>query len=161
MTDVTLRAATPADIRTLHRLMRDFAVSEGIEGRFFLTEASLHEALFGPRPLIEAVLAESDSTIVGFILWMVFFATIGGWNCMFVTNLFVAELYRRRGIGSALFRHLARIAVEKQYSVVQWDVNRSNARAIEFYRRIGAQPVINDLFMEELRGNALLALAGD
>ena len=80
---------------------------------------------------------------------------------MFVDNLFVAEPYRSRGIGLALFRHIARIAVEKQYSVVQWDVNRLNARAIEFYRRLGAKPVSNDLFMEELRGDALLALARD
>jgi hypothetical protein len=42
---------------------------------------------------------------------------------------------------------------------VQWDVNRSNTRAIEFYRRIGAQPVTNDLAMHELSGDAILALA--
>ena len=119
------------------------------------------EALFGPRPLIESALADSDNTILGFALWLVFFGTISGTCGMFVDNLFVAEPYRSRGIGLALFRHIARIAVEKQYSVVQWDVNRLNARAIEFYRRLGAQPVSNDLFMEELRGDALLALARD
>ena len=161
MIDVTLRAATLADIPTLHRLMRDFAASERIEHRFFLTEASLHEALFAPRPLIESVLADSDNTTVGFVLWLVFFATISGWYGMFVTNLFVAEPYRRRGIGSAMFRHLARTAVERRYSVVQWDVNRSNTQAIEFYRHIGAQPVTNDLAMHELRGDAMLALARD
>ena len=161
MTDFTLRAATPPDIPTLHRLMRDFAVSEEIEHRFYLTEASLQEALFAPHPSIRAVLADSDNTTVGFALWMVFFATISVSYVMFVTNVFVAESYRRRGIGAALFRHIARIAVEKQYSAVQWDVNRSNTRAIEFYRRIGAQPVINDLAMQELRGDAMLALARD
>jgi GNAT superfamily N-acetyltransferase len=161
MTDLTLRAATPADILKLHRLMRDFAVYERIEHRFYLTEASLHEALFGRRPLIESALADSDNAILGFALWLVFFGTISGTCGMFVDNLFVAEPYRGRGIGLALFRHIARIAVEKQYSVVQWDVNRLNARAIEFYRRLGAQPVSNDLFMEELRGDALLALARD
>lgn len=78
---------------------------------------------------------------------------------MFVNNVFVTEPYRSRGIGSALFRHMARIAVEKQYSVIQWDVNRTNVRAIEFYRRIGAQPIRSDMFTEELRDDALLALA--
>jgi hypothetical protein len=74
MTNLTLRAATPADIPTLHRLMRDFAVHERIEHRFYLTEASLHEALFAPRPLIESVLADSGNTTLGFALWLVFFA---------------------------------------------------------------------------------------
>ena len=59
----------------------------------------------------------------------------------------------------SLFRYLARIAVERQYVVVQWDVNLTNTRAIEFYRRLGAQLVSNDLMMQELRPDALLALA--
>jgi GNAT superfamily N-acetyltransferase len=139
--------------------MRDFAVYEGIDHQFHLTEASLHEALFAPHPLIGSVLAEADNDLVGFALWLVFFGTMSGSYAMFVNNLFVVEPYRRRGIGSAIFRHLARIAVEKQYSVIQWDVNRLNTQAIEFYRRLGSQRVSNDLVMEELRGDTLLALA--
>jgi GNAT superfamily N-acetyltransferase len=139
--------------------MRDFAVFEGIDYRFHLTETSLYEALFAPHPLIDSVVAEIDDTIVGFALWLAFFGTISGSYAMFVSNLFVVEPYRRRGVGSAIFRHLARVAVERQYSVMQWDVNRLNTQAVEFYRRIGAQRVSNDLVMEELRGDALLALA--
>jgi hypothetical protein len=43
-------------------------VYERIEHRFYLTEGSLYEALFAPRPLIESVLADSDNTILGFAL---------------------------------------------------------------------------------------------
>jgi GNAT superfamily N-acetyltransferase len=159
MASLAIRAATPTDIPTLHRLIRDFAVYEGIDYRFHLTETSLCEALFTPHPLIGSVVAETDDTIVGFALWLVFFGTMSGSYAMFVNNLFVVEKYRRHGIGSAIFRYLARVAVEKQYPVMQWDVNRLNTQAVEFYRHIGAQRVSNDLVMEELRGDALLALA--
>ena len=155
----TLRAATPADIPALYRLLHGFAVSEEIDYRFHLTEDSLREALFAPHPLIHSVLADYDQTTVGFALWLVFFGTISGQYAMFISNVFVAEPYRRHGVGSAMFRHMARIAVEKRFRTIQWDVNRSNTGAIEFYRRIGAQPVTTDMFMEELRDDAIIALA--
>ena len=136
MTDLILRAATPADIPTLYCLGATLRL-ERIEHRFHLTEASLHKALFAPLPCIVWTLADSDNTILGFALWLDIFGTISGPCGMFVDKLFVAEPYRSRGIGLALFRHIARIATQKQYSVVQWDVNRLNRRAIEFYRRLG------------------------
>jgi GNAT superfamily N-acetyltransferase len=139
--------------------MHDFAVYEKVDYRFELTEAALHEALFAPHPLLGSVLANDGEVTVGFALWLVFFGTMSGRCGMFVDNVFVAEPYRKRGIAKAMFRHMARIAVEQQYVVMQWDVNRMNAPAIEFYRRIGAQPVTTDMFMEELRGDALRALA--
>jgi GNAT superfamily N-acetyltransferase len=154
-----LRTATPADIPMLHRLIRDFAADERAEHRFHLTEAGLHKALFAPHPLVFSVVADSGSTMVGFALWLYFFGTISGSYGMFVTNVFVAEPYRRCGIGLAMFRHMARIAVEKQCSVVQWDVHNWNTQAIEFYRHIGAEQLGADRFMNELTGDALTALA--
>jgi hypothetical protein len=41
--------ATAADVPTLHRLMRDFAVHERAQERFQITEAALHTALFTPN----------------------------------------------------------------------------------------------------------------
>jgi hypothetical protein len=58
--------------------MRDFAVHEGIDYRFHLTEASLCEALFAPNPLIRSVVAETDVNVVGFAFWLVFFSTTSG-----------------------------------------------------------------------------------
>ena len=61
--------------------------------------------------------------IVGFALWFLFFGTFSGRYGLWVANIYVDESYRGIGIGLALFRHMARIAVEKDCSVIQWDVN--------------------------------------
>jgi GNAT superfamily N-acetyltransferase len=111
-TTFALRATTPADIPRLHRLMRDFSVHERAQERFQITEGGLHEALFSPNPAISSVLADSDGMTVGFALWFFFFGTFSGRYGLWVANLYVEERYRGIGIGLALFRHMARIAVD-------------------------------------------------
>ena len=116
---------------------------------FQITEAALHTALFTPNPPIYCVLAISDGKIVGFALWFLFFGTFSGRYGLWVANIYVEESYRGMGIGLALFRHMARIAV----------VNEWNTQAIEFYDRIGATPVSATRLTKELHGEALTKLA--
>jgi GNAT superfamily N-acetyltransferase len=159
MAAFSLRAGTAADVPTLHRLMRDFAVYERAQERFQITEPALHTALFTPNPPILGTLAISNGKIVGFALWFLFFGTFSGRYGLWVANIYVEESYRGIGIGLALFRHMARIAVEKDCSAMQWDVNEWNKQAIGFYDRIGATPVSATRLMKELHGEALTKLA--
>ena len=55
-------------------------------------------------------LAEVDGTTVGFALWYFTFGTFSGRYGLFVEDIFVEQAHRGRGIGLALFRHMARIA---------------------------------------------------
>ena len=109
----TLRPTKPADVPVLHGLMRDFATYEPLDHRFKITEAQLHAVLLGPKPVLESVLAEVDGAIVGFALWYLVFGTFSGRNALFVEDIFVQQAHRGRGIGLALFRHMARIAIER------------------------------------------------
>jgi GNAT superfamily N-acetyltransferase len=158
MTACTLRDPAPADIPLLHRLMRDFATYEKLEHRFRITEAGLCDALFGPKPALESILAEADGATVGFALWYLTFGTFSGRHGLFVEDIYVEPAYRGHGIGLALFRHMARIALERRYIDMSWNVLDWNALAIEFYRRIGAKPV-RGWIAQQLSGEALTALA--
>jgi GNAT superfamily N-acetyltransferase len=159
MAAFTLRATTPGDIPTLHRLMRDFAVHERAQDRFQITEGRLHEALFSPNPAISSVLADSDGMTVGFALWFLFFGTFSGRSGLWVASLYVEERYRGMGIGLALFRHMGRIAVENDCLAMQWDVHEWNRQAVEFYDHIGSTPVSDTRLVKEMTGEALTALA--
>jgi GNAT superfamily N-acetyltransferase len=154
----TLRDATAADIPILHRLMRDFATYEKLEHRFKITEAELHAVLFGAKPAMEAVLGVVDDSIVGFALWYTTFGTFSGRYGLFVEDIFVQEPHRGCGLGLALFRHMARIALERNCIEMTWNVLDWNTPAIEFYRRIGARPV-RGWIPQQLGGDALAALA--
>jgi GNAT superfamily N-acetyltransferase len=159
MAAFNLRAATAADVPTLHRLMRDFAVHERAQERFQITEAALHSALFTPHPPIYGMLAICDGEIVGFALWFLFFGTFSGRHGLWVENIYVEESFRGIGIGLALFRHMARIAVDMDCYAIQWDVNEWNMKAIQFYNRIGATTVSATRLMKGLHGEALTKLA--
>jgi len=158
MTAWTLRPTTPSDIPTLHRLMREFATYEKLQARFKITEAALHDALFAPNPPLDSILVDGGDTSVGFALWYFIFGTFSGRWGLFVEDIYVAEPYRGRGIGLALFGHMARIAVQRQCAVMTWNVLDWNKPAIDFYRHIGAKPV-RGWIAEELSGGALIALA--
>jgi GNAT superfamily N-acetyltransferase len=153
-----LRPTTPADIPTLHRLMREFARYEKLEHRFKISEAALHDVLFGVRPALESMLAEVETTTVGFALWYMTFGTFSGRWGLFVEDIYIDPAHRGRGIGLALFGHMARVAIERGCVDMQWNVLDWNTPAIAFYRRIGAQPV-RGWIPQQLSGDALTALA--
>jgi GNAT superfamily N-acetyltransferase len=153
-----LRDTTHADVPVLHRLMRDFATYEKLEARFKITEPALHTALFGPKPTIESILVEADGTTVGFAIWYFLFGTFSGRHGLFVEDIYVEPAHRGRGIGLALFRHMARIAIGRDCIYMAWNVLDWNTPAIEFYRRIGATPV-RGWIPQQLSGEALTALA--
>ena len=154
----TLRPTTASDIPTLHRLMRDFATYEKLQHRFRITEPELHNALFGAKPMLDSILVDVANTTVGFALWYFLFGTFSGRYGLFVEDIYVAPTHRGQGIGLALFRHMARIAVERDCLDMQWNVLDWNTPAIEFYRRIGAKP-IKGWIPQQLNGDALTALA--
>ena len=76
-----------------------------------------------------------------------------------VGNLFVYPQHRGRGLGRQLLRHLARVAVERDYGRVEWSVLDWNVDAIGFYRSIGAE-LLDDWRRCRLTGDAIPALAG-
>ena len=158
MTVCTLRPTTPADIPTLHRLMRDFATYEKLEQRFRITEAGLHDVLFGARPALASVLAEVGGTTVGFAIWYFLFGTFTGRYALFVEDVYVEQAHRGRGIGLTLFRHMARVALDRDCADMEWNVLDWNTPAIDFYRRIGAKPV-RGWIPQQLSGDALITLA--
>jgi len=108
---------------------------------------------------ISSVLADSDGVTVGFALWFFYFGTFSGRYGLWVANLYVEERHRGLGIGLALFRHMARIAVEKDCVAMQWDVHEWNTQAVAFYDHIGSTSVSDGRLVKEMTGEALTALA--
>jgi GNAT superfamily N-acetyltransferase len=133
MTGFTLRDARPGDEPELLRLIHALAVYEKLEHMAVGTAAQLHEALFGPRPACQAVIAERDGLAVGFAL---FFTTFSTFLCK--PGLYLEPEHRGAGIGKALLRHLARLALERGYGRFEWRVLDWNEPSIRFYRSLGA-----------------------
>jgi len=155
---VEIRSATAADVGTILGFIRDLARYERLEHKVVVTADEIERWLFADTRVAEVLLAIDAGEPIGFALFFVSFSTFLGRPGIYLEDLFVRETARGRGVGQALMRALAAIAVRRGYGRLEWAVLDWNAPAIEFYRRLGAD-VLDDWRVCRLTGAALDRLA--
>ena len=153
-----IRAAIPADIPAIHRLIVELAIYEKEPDAVKATHDDLHAALFGERPAAECLLAEMDGTPVGVALFFTNFSTWTGKPGLYLEDLFVMPDARGGGIGKAMLVHLAGIASARGYARFEWSVLDWNTPAIGFYTALGAKSM-DEWTVMRVEGDALKALA--
>ena len=157
---IAIRNATAADVPQIMRFVKELAEFEREADKVVATEALLHQAMFGEdRPAAEAVIAEIDGKSVGMALFFHNFSTWTGWRGLYLEDLYVTPEARGAGVGTALLRHLAGIAVDRGCTRFEWAVLDWNAAAIDFYRAMGAV-AMDEWTVNRVTGDALARLAG-
>lgn len=136
---IHLRPAQPGDEPLILRFIRGLAEYEKLAHECIATEADLTRSLFGAQPDAEVILAFADGEPAGFALFFHNYSTFLARRGLYLEDLFVLPEYRGQGIGLALLRELARIAVERQCGRMEWSVLTWNEPAIEFYEKLGAR----------------------
>ena len=159
-----IRAATPDDAPVLVKLINELAAYERLshESRPDANALAKHLAS-ETNPRCEALVAvarlpaNGDEEIVGMALYFYNYSTfLTRWG-IFLEDLFVTPAYRGKGIGFALLKHLARIAVERGCERLDWNVLDWNELAIDFYKKLDALPQ-SDWTTMRLTGEALTRL---
>ena len=158
--DIDIHPATEADVPVILRLIRALAEYERLGHEVVATEATIHESLFGAAPHAKAVVARVGIDAVGFAVWFSTYSTFLSRPGIYLEDLFVVPEWRGRGVGRALLRHLARIAVDAGCGRIEWSVLDWNGTAIGFYRRIGARAMA-EWTVYRLTGDAITRLADD
>ena len=158
MSVIAIRPATPADVGTILQFIRDLAEYENSPQSVVATEANVHDAMFGERPVIESVIAEQDGKPVGFALFFHNYSTWTGWRGIYLEDLYVAPEARGSGTGKALLSHVAKLAVERGCARFEWAVLDWNEPAIGFYKKLGAKPM-DEWTVMRLTGDALAKVA--
>ena len=159
--DAMIRPAVLTDVSSLFALVRALAHYERLEHEFIGSEAALAAHLFPTtdgRRYAEALVAEDGGSLVGFAVFFHNYSTFVTRPGLYLEDLFVVPEHRRKGHGRALFRELARIAVDRGCGRLEWAVLDWNEPAIRFYRSIGAAPM-SDWRICRLSGPGILALA--
>ena len=155
----TIRAATPADVPLILDLIRALALYERAPEAVIATEADLLRDGFGPNPFYFCLIAERDGKAAGFAFYFFDYSTWLGRPGIYLEDLFVYPELRGLGIGKALLKRVAAIAVERGCARLKWSVLDWNTPAVNFYRAMGAE------FMDEwtnvrITDEALTRLAG-
>ncbi len=159
MTGLKIRPATEDDVPVILALIRGLAEYERARSEDVpVDEATLRGSLFGPKPQAEVLIAWHGTEAAGFAVFFHNYSTWRGCHGLYLEDLFVRPEMRGRGYGRALLETLARIALERGCVRMEWMVLDWNHPAINFYRRMGAEP-LNEWTRFRLTGPALAHLA--
>ena len=156
---VTIRPAAEADVSALVALVHALAEYEhAAPGAVSITESQLRSAMLSEPPHVEGLVAEVDGEIAGYALFFHNFSSWRGVRGLYLEDLFVRPEMRRMGVGRALLREVARIAVARKCGRMEWLVLDWNQPAISFYRSLGAAP-LEEWTTFRITGKALETLA--
>ena len=156
---IYIRRATPLDVPIILTFIRELAAYEKLANEVVATEDDMHVALFGERPVIEALIATQDEDPVGYALFFPTFSTFLGKPGMYLEDVYVRPAARGLGIGRKLLEHLARVTVQRGWGRLEWSVLDWNEPSISFYKKMGATPM-DEWTVFRLAGEDLQKLAG-
>jgi ribosomal protein S18 acetylase RimI-like enzyme len=153
----SVRPAVPADVPALLRLKRQLAILENAE---FVLRATPQDWLrdgFGPQARFTAFVAEHAGAAVGMLTVSERYYTSWAGCTLYIQDIYVEPAWRGRGVGGALLRCVAALALERGSPLVELTVREDNP-ARRFYARVGFHQVECANYV--IAGPALANLAG-
>lgn len=155
---LTVREAVPDDVADILHFIRELAIYEKAEHEVEATVESLTASIFGENSVTRALICEEDGAALGFAVWFFNYSTWQAKNGLYLEDLYVTTSARSRGVGKALLKRLAAIAVEAGCGRFEWSVLDWNEPAIRVYEAIGAEPM-SEWTRYRLSGEKLKAFA--
>ena len=158
MSDVTFRYAERKDTGLILRFIRELADYEKMLDQVVADEETLEMWIFDKQKA-EVIFAMEEGREVGFALFFHNFSTFLGRAGLYLEDLYVKPRCRGKGIGKAILKKLASIAVERGCGRLEWWCLDCNKPSIDFYLSLGAEPML-DWTIYRIAGDTLKELAG-
>jgi GNAT superfamily N-acetyltransferase len=155
---LTLRFAQEADVPLILSFIKKLAEYEKLSHEVVTDEATLRQSLFGERRVAEVIIGDYNDEPVAFALFFHNFSTFLGRPGIYLEDLYVNPAMRGQGIGQMMLTYLAKLAVERGCGRLEWWVLDWNEPAINFYKKLGAQPM-DEWTVYRLTGATLAQLA--
>ncbi len=136
---VVVRPATAGDTHTVLRLVHALAEYEKLPPPDAEAERRLINDLFGAKPRIQVHLAEVNGEPVGYALVFESYSSFLALPTLYLEDIFVLPVFRKRKVGYALFHAMAEEALRRGCGRMEWTVLDWNTPALDFYQRAGAR----------------------
>lgn len=136
-----VREAQASDVPALLEMFAELAEYEDLTQELRATEKQLSEALFGPHPAAEALIAEQRDShaAIGYALYFPTFSSFLASTGVWLEDLFVRPAHRRTGVGRALLAAVAARLRERGGARLEWAALDWNEPALSFYSALGAR----------------------
>jgi GNAT superfamily N-acetyltransferase len=155
-----IREARRGDAALLLEMFAELAEYERLSDIMRATEARIEEALFGERPVAEALIAERGAEAAGYAVYFSTFSSFLASPGIWLEDLFVRPPHRRFGVGRALLSAVAARTRERGGERLEWAALDWNELALGFYRGIGAR-TMDEWVTHRLEGKALARMADE
>ncbi len=155
--ELTFRYAERKDTALILKFIKELAEYEKMLDEVVATEELLEDWIFNKQKA-EVIFAMADGKEAGFALFFHNFSTFLGRAGIYLEDLYVNPEYRGCGIGKALLKKLASVAVERGCGRLEWWCLDWNKSSIDFYRSMGAEPM-EDWTVYRIAGETLKKLA--
>jgi GNAT superfamily N-acetyltransferase len=149
-----IREARPRDAALLLEMFAELAEYERLTDIMRATEERIERALFGERPVAEALIAERGGEAAGYAVYFPTFSSFLASPGIWLEDLFVRPPHRRFGVGRALLSAVAARTRERGGERLEWAALDWNELALGFYRGIGAR-TMDEWITHRLDGEAL------
>src|SRR5437764_8072202 len=94
-----IRPASVEDVRAIFAMICELAHFERLSHEVESTEEDLRVALFGERPVAEAIVAQQGDEVAGFALFFTNYSTFAGKPGIYLEDLYVHPQFRGGGLG--------------------------------------------------------------
>lgn len=135
---IRIRPILEDDVEVLYSLICALAENQNERAFLTVTPDRLRETGFCNDPMWRGYIAEIKQEAVGYATYTEDFHIWSGAPRITLDDIFVRPDYRSYGLGERLMRQVFDIA-QRHGASVNWTVQTSNSRAIEFYERLGAK----------------------
>jgi GNAT superfamily N-acetyltransferase len=151
---ITLADAAPGDETAIAALCAELDEFYGSlpEGLPAARARQVRDALFGDPPLARALVAWDGEAPAGFATYSFLWPAAGLTASLYLKELYVAEAYRRTGVGRLLMDGVRAIAGRRGLSRIEWTTDTSNMGAQAFYEVLGTEPLTSKIFYRAAAG---------
>jgi GNAT superfamily N-acetyltransferase len=132
----TIRQAKTKDMKEVHALVRELAIFEKEEQEHTLSLDDMTRDF--EQGAFKVLLAEKGEEVLGMAFYYYAYSTWKG-RFIFLEDLVVKAIHRKKGIGKALLQKLIDLAKEENMPRLKWEVLDWNQPAIDLYESIGAK----------------------
>ena len=156
---ITLRTAEVDDVGTILEFIEGRAEYEAHGHQVEADVEQLRATLFGDCRFAEVVIAELDGEPAGFMLYYHNYSTYLGKPGLHVEDLYVKPEHRGHGIAMMLFKHVAKIAIDRGCGRFEFWVLDWNGPAVSFYEKLGAK-AMDEWMMFRINCESLKQIVG-
>lgn len=156
----TIRSTTANDCPLILGFIKELAEYEKLSHEVVATVETLQETLFGEQHFAEVMIGEYEAVPVCYSLFFHNFSTFTGRPGIYLEDIYVKPEMRGQGFGKMMLAYIAKLAVERKCTRVEWSVLDWNEPSIQFYRSIGAAPM-DGWTVQRLDGSELSNFANE